>query len=245
MKGQELAEWMGINYNNTYCKNPTKYIQRLEDYCEYEQIRGGVIIKEIYLYEYNKNLNSELTKKYLKALQENNGVISLTGLEATEEISTYHSRKIRNKLFGEKPINIDPTAHGLIGFRERIWAIKIAENKYRDFTEEEEKLFDALIQQDYIVKMTPEAIKTQELILDCCIKEGYTAEEYRDMLTQRKHNFFNDVIVKFRDLTGHQISSPTRHEIAQDWSWNCPEEEKEYREYIHKILEEIKHKSAD
>lgn len=202
IKGQEIAEWMSLSYN-TYRNNPTKYIKRLEDYCEYEQVRGGVIIKEIYLYEYNKNLNAELTKRYLQALQEDNGVISLSGLEATEGISTHHSKKIRNKLFGDKPINLDPKAHGLIGFRERIWAIKIAENCYRDFTDEEEELFNTLIQQDYIDKMNPETVKAQQLILECCVKEGYTAEEYQKILTEQKYNFFNDVIVKFRKLTGY------------------------------------------
>lgn len=238
MTGRELAEWMKISYS-TYRNNPTKYIQRLEDYCEYEQVRGGAIIKEIYLHEYNKNLKTDLTKIYLEALQECNNVISLTGLEATKSVSTYQSRKIRNKLFGDKPKNLDKNAHGLIGSRERIWAIKLGENQYRDFTEEEEELFDVLIQQEYIDKLTPEAVKAQQLILQCCIKEGYTAEQYQEYLTNSKYNFFNDVIVKFRELTGYQIGSPTRHEIASDWTWECSEEEQEYKNFLYNLVVEL------
>lgn len=239
MTGREVAEWMGISYDGTYRKNPTKYVQRLEDYCEYEQVRGGVVIKEIYLYEYNKDLKAKLTETYLRALQENNNIISLTGLESTEQVSTYNGRKIRNKLFGDKPTNIDPNAHGLIGSRERIWAIKLGENRYRDFTEEEEELFDILIGQDYIDKLTPAAVKAQQLILQCCIKEGYTAAEYQEQLTKTKYNFFNDVIVKFRELTGYQISSPTRHEIVSDWTWECPEEEEEYKKFLYNLVTEL------
>lgn len=238
MKGQELAQWMNISYS-TYKRCPAKYISRLDDYCIYEKIRGGVIIKEIFIYKYNKNLKAEQTKIYLAALKENNNIISLSGLEKTTGLSTYQSRQIRNKLFGEEPININPEAHGLIGFRERIWAIKIDENQYRNFTKEEEELFDILIQQNYIDKMTPEAVKAQQLILDCCVKEGYTAEKYQEILTERKYNFFNDVINRFRELTGYQIGSPTKHTVAITWSWECPEEEEEYKEYLYKIIAEL------
>lgn len=66
MKGQEIAEWMGISYDGTYRKDPSKYIKRLEDYCEYEQVRGGVVIKKIYLYKYIKDLRVEYTKCFKK-----------------------------------------------------------------------------------------------------------------------------------------------------------------------------------
>ena len=57
MTGVEIAEWLGISYNNTYRKNPKKYIARLEEYCIFEIIRGGVIIKEIFIKVYDKNLS--------------------------------------------------------------------------------------------------------------------------------------------------------------------------------------------
>lgn len=59
MTGQEIAEWLSISYDGTYRKKPKYYIARLKDYCEYKPIRGGVIIKEIYISKYNKNLKAE------------------------------------------------------------------------------------------------------------------------------------------------------------------------------------------
>lgn len=238
MTGHELAEWMNISYS-TYRNKPSQYIQRLKDYCKYEQIRGGVIIEEIYISKYNKNLKVEQTTVYLKALHEHNNLIALTGLENTTGLSTYYGRQVRNQLFGDKPRNIDSGARGIIGWRERIWAVKLGENQYRRFTEQEEELFNTLITQNYIGKLTPEVIKARELILKCCIEEGYSAKEYQAIITERGYNFFNDVIQKFKDLTGYQVGSPTEHMIDQEWCW--PEDvDKEYKQFLLKLLEEIK-----
>lgn len=239
MTGHEIAEWMGIAYS-TYKRSPTKYIQLLEDYCKFQQVWGGVVIEEIYLYEYRKNLKLELTETFIEVLCENNGVLALSGLENTGKMSTYHGRKVQRRLFGDKPTNLDASAHGLLGTRERVWMIKLGENQYRDFTPKEEELFDTLIEQNYIDKMTPAAIKARELILECCVREGYSASEYQEMLTKRKYNFFNDVIVKFRELTGYQIGSPTKHEICADWCQECSEEDLEYKEYLYNLLTEIR-----
>jgi threonine synthase len=67
MTGQELAEWFGVKYS-TYKNRSSKYIKKLEDYCEYEQVRGGAIIKEIYVEEYDKNLKTNNDKLYIKEL---------------------------------------------------------------------------------------------------------------------------------------------------------------------------------
>lgn len=238
MTGQELAEWLGITYN-TY-KNKIDYHQaKLKDYCEYEKIRGGVVIKEIYISKYNKNLKAEQTRTYLTALHNHDNLITLTGLENTTGLSTYNSRKVRNHLFGDKPRNIDPAARGVIGWRERIWAIKLGENQYRKFTDQEQELFNTLIKQDYIGKLTPEVVQAQQLILNCCVKEGYSAEEYQNLITERGYNFFDDVIDKFKTLTGYWIGSPTEHMIDQEWCWPDNTDE-EYKQFLLKLLDEIK-----
>ncbi len=241
MTGQELANWLGITYN-TYKNKIDHHQAKLKDYCDYEKVRGGVIIKEIYISKYNKNLKAEQTKIYLKALSQHDNLITLTGLEAETGLTPYCSRQTRDYLFGDEPVNINPSAHGLIGWRKRIWAIKLGVNKYRNFTKEEEELFDALIQQNYIDKMTPEVVKAQQLILECCIKEGYSAEKYHEILTERNYNFFNDVIERFKELTGKQIGSPTYHEIEHEWGWST-EMDEEYKQFLIKLLDEVKQES--
>lgn len=151
MTGQEIAKWMGITYA-TYRNNPKKYLERLDDFCDFEPVRGGALIKQIYIEKYQKDLLLKQTRIYLKALKEHNNYISLTGLEKTTGLSAYQSRKIRNKLFGDLPINIKPGAHGLMGFRERVWAIKLGDNNYRLFSPEEEEIFNTLIKKIIQIK---------------------------------------------------------------------------------------------
>lgn len=241
MTGQEIAEWFKISYN-TYkksAKNRQKYLERLKDYCSFEQIRGGIIVKEIYIFKYNKNLRAEQTKTFLFALKEHNNIISLSGLEEEKDISYYHSRKVRDKLFGKEPININPASRGTIGYREIIWAIKLGTNTYRKMTQEEDALFDALIKQEYIGKMTPEAVKAQQLILDYCVKEGMTAEEYQNLLTERNYNFFNDVIVKFKEITKYQIANPNEYRMGAEWCWDENEDE-EYKAFLRQLLTQLR-----
>lgn len=242
MTGQEIADWMNISYK-TYSNNPTKFVSRLKDYCIYEQIRGGAIIKEIYIDEYNPKLKVQQDRVYLEALSKtDNNIITVSGTEETTELSAYQATGSRDRLFGEEPINIKPGSHGLIGFRERIWAIKLSENKYRELTETEEELFNTLIKKDYMGNMTPEAVKARELILKCCVDENKSAAEYQQILTNNSYNFFFDVIEKFHKITGYQISSPTRHTIATSWSYTCTEEEQKYKDYLYKVIEELKSK---
>lgn len=238
MTSQEIAEWMGVSYKGTYHKNPKKYLKRLEDYCNFEQIHGGVIVKEIYISEYNKNLRVEQTRTFLSALKEHNNIISLSGLEEERDISYYQSRKIRDKLFGKEPININPTSRGVIGYREVIWAIKLGPNTYRKMTEEEDALFELLIQRECIGKLTPKVAKAQQLILDYCVKEGMTAEEYQNFLTEHDYNFFNDVIVKFRDITNYQIANPNEYCIGADWCLDENEDE-EYKAFLKREIKKL------
>lgn len=245
MTGQEIADWMSVSYK-TYRNSPTKYVSRLKDYCVYEQVRGGAIIKEIFIDEYNPKLKAQQDKIYLEALSKaDNNIITVSGAEKTTELSAYQATGSRDRLFGKEPINIEPGAHGLIGFRERIWAIKLGENKYREFTEAEEELFNALIKKDYIGNMTPEVIKARELILKCCVDENKSAAEYQQILTNNSYNFFFDVIEKFRKITGYQISSPTRHTIATSWSWECAKEEQKYKDYLYKVIADLQKNRND
>jgi hypothetical protein len=80
MSGRELAEWLGISYEGTYRKNPTRHLKKLEDYCEYEQVRGGAIIKKIYVEEYDKNLRTNNDKLYVKELKQCNYLASVSGM---------------------------------------------------------------------------------------------------------------------------------------------------------------------
>ena len=66
MSSKEIAEWLGVSYN-TYRGKIDYYLQRVEDYCEFERYHGGIDITIIYIDEYNKELikeEDELFKRF-------------------------------------------------------------------------------------------------------------------------------------------------------------------------------------
>lgn len=235
MKSKELAQWFGVSYN-TYTHKIPKYLEMLTWYCEFEKIYGGVVINKVHLSTFKKNFKERAIKIFMQEYYRTKGLMSMTGISQTTELSIYEATKVRNELFGDKPLNVDPFNSGIIGNRERVWAIKLGENQYRYFTKEENELFDTLISKEYIGKMTPETVQKRELILKCCAEEGLSAAEYQNILTEQKLNFFNDVITKFKKLTGYQIGSPTQHMVIQDWTAPCDE----YREYLYELIQKVK-----
>lgn len=231
MSGQEIAEWLGILYS-TYKRSPKKYLQRLEDYCEYEQVRGGAIIKTIYVEEYDKNLRTNNDKLYLQELKRCDNLASVSGMAKRYEKSPYMLRKTRDRLFGEEPTNIDTSSHakGIIGSREFVWAIKLeGEDNYRYLTKEEDELFNSLISQVYGAA-DPELIRQKELILKTCVKKGMSAAEYERIITVQGCNFFTQVIDKFKTLTGRMIVHATRHELGLNFE--ITDQEKQYADSL-------------
>lgn len=251
MTSRELAQWFGVSYSS-YTHNISKYLKQLEWYCEFEKIYGGVIISNIHLTIYRKNYKEEAIKTYLTEYERTGGLMSMTGIEQTTNLSAYEATKVRDELFGNMNTNQIEKEHekepdkrkkyqpGVLGDRERIWAIKLGANDYRYFTKEEDELFDALIDQMYCGKLTPKIVREQQLILDSCIDSDMSAKEYKEILEKRKYNFFSEVIEKFKVLTGHQIGSPTKHNVVTDFE----DDDNEYRDHLIKLLQQIKEETA-
>lgn len=63
----EIAEWFNTS-KATYWNNRKGCMQKLKDFCSFKEIRGGVIIEEIYIKVYNKTLNQEIDKLYLEEI---------------------------------------------------------------------------------------------------------------------------------------------------------------------------------
>ena len=157
MSSKELAQWLGISYS-TYKNNIDKQLEKLTMYADFEKIYGGVNIKEIYIKEYDKNLNYKNDILFLKEIQTcNDSIATITGMtrkyeDYFEDIGQRSVRRqlteSRDRLFG-KSNGLEPSK-GVMGMREYIWAIKVSEmNEYRYLTKEENELFDALIKKVY------------------------------------------------------------------------------------------------
>lgn len=224
MKSQEMAVWFNIKYN-TYKNNISNYLAKLDDYCDFEQIRGGVIIKEIYIEEYDKYLNKKTEQLYLNEIEEcvktQDGLASIAGMARkfidqgkfkSKTTAERQLTKAGNKLFG---ITKDLYSLGECGKRIYIWAIKLTDlNKYRLLTPEEEVQFDDIISSCYSEE--PHKIKLKALLEDRLRNEEITAKEYFTEIDRLNLNLFKDCLFQFKKETGLMLVRCTIHELIDD-----------------------------
>ena len=164
--------------------------------------------------------------KYIAKLDDYCKYTPVRGGAIIEEIyiATY-DKKINKKI---------DTIYGLLGYREIIWVIKLpGDNNYRRLLPEEDELFNSLITQTYS-NIEVDKIKASAVLLDYCVKEGLSAECYKNLLEQKGLNFFSRVIDTFKSLTSNQLVAGTLHTITQEF---C--EETNYDNYRLLLLEEI------
>lgn len=234
MTGKEIAKWLNISYG-TYSNNPTKQLSKLNFYCSYEQIRGGVIIKEIYNDTYDKRYNRLVSAAYVKEVQ-NNSLCSVSGISAKYGFSTHTVAVARNQLYGDKPIEIDADAHGELGYRTLCWAIKLdGPNHYRYMTDDETEKFNGLISIVY-GNIDSEILAKKELILQYCINHNLSAATYQDIIDSKNMNFFSDVIMRFRYETGLTVVQISDHQ-TQPWDKEASDKRKE--EILKATLEDL------
>lgn len=223
MSSREIAAWLGLSYN-TYKNHINKYLAQLDLYCQYEVVYGGIIVKEIYTEEYDKNGLVKDQQIYLDEIKEcvktQDGLATLSGLSrklfaqgiyASESTARRRLTKVGNDLFG---ITKDLTSHGEAGSREYIWAIKLNDfNKYRLMTPEEEKRFDEIITSLYT--SNADRVKKAALLENALRTKTINSDEYFEQIDRLGLNVFQDCIFKFRDETGYTIVHCTKHELYE------------------------------
>lgn len=227
MTGKQLAEWFQISYT-TYKNKTTKYLKKLENYCSFEKVYGGVEIKEIYNEIYEKKYCHALNEIYLNEVQKNYGLSSVSGIAEKYYISPWQVTKTRNYLFGETTIDIDPEAKGIIGNRRYVWVVKLypQANDYRGMTLQEQKYFDELI-ADVYKNITPEEIKRALAIEASYMEQGKTIEQLKEEKKKQGLDFFDRVIGKFRGKYGKTLVHINDHYILSNLE---PTDEKDKQE---------------
>lgn len=223
MTSKELAQWFEIA-PKTFTSSKKKYLEKLENFCDFEEVYGGVIIKEIYYALYVKDFSKD-AEIYLEIVKNSNEhLCSISGIAEVakyrDEFRTCSASGIQKRMtkagitgFG---ITRDDNSYGKYGSRKYVWAIKLYEdnNLYRHLTEEEEKIFDELITAVYMSE--PERVK-QAALLEKTYKEDkdMTKEEYFEKKELLGLNIFSGVIRRFKDKTGLQIVHATEHDIIE------------------------------
>ena len=245
MTSKEIAEWFGITYG-TLRNKMDKYCEVLTMYADFDKVYGGFQIKEIFIKEYDKKLNVNNDLMFIKEIMQcNEGLASITGMarkfEKDFDIKECSIRRqltaSRDRLFG-KSQGLSPSK-GVMGMREYVWAIKVSDmNEYRSFTAEENELFDALIRKVY-GNVEPERAKGAAMLEKMFKDSDMSKEEYFYLKETNGFDFFQEVVNKFKDVTGQVVTHATKYEINKN-QFDLSKEDEEYRDMLLKEISKLK-----
>lgn len=220
MSTRDIADWMGIAYG-TFRNNAEKKLEKLELFADFEKKRGGVVIKYVYMEEFDKNATEddkairEAVKSASSKLMTTSGVrrkLKRENKKFAKLSNSWVDKKVERVLmkdFGPK----GDEKGGTKGYRRTKWAIKVNDfNVYRRMTEEEEKLFKELV-GDYFKEKPEIIIRKDELEAD--LKKGYIdKKEYVDEIN-KKDNFFS-ILQEFKSITGETLVRATEYILWED-----------------------------
>lgn len=221
MSTEELATWFGVTLKS-FRNRSASYYEKLEFFCEFERIYGGVMISKIILSKYCKNYKQDdilFNKEIKRCIKEQDGMASISGfsnmVESMPEYSHLSNRQIQYRMSKAALRNYgkygDPEG-GITGNREREWAIKLDDkNHYRALTEEEVKLFNDLVSKCYA--SAPEKIKQKKKLETQLRNNDISTEEYFNLIDAYNLDLFVDILTEFEIRTGFRIVLATKYEI--------------------------------
>lgn len=224
MTSREIAQWMGITYE-TYRKKTKQRLEQIQNFCEFEQVYGGIIVKEIYIPVYDKGLNKKDDEKYLKEIKScQDGLSTLSGMarkfkQFDEDFKDLSERQIRRRMAASASRLFGKTRGetGIVGIREYIWAIKLDDyNHYRLLAPEEDERFNEIISCLYGDK--PKLVRKAALLEEeYKTNDDMSKEEYFNLKERLGLNLFKDCIFQFRNETGYMIVHCTKHDLLNNF----------------------------
>lgn len=233
ISSKDIAKWMKISYS-AYRNNKAKKLEILSFYCEFEEVYGGLIIKKVYVDEYQGDISSIDIKNYLEEIKSkpiHNRISSVAGMSRklshtkkeyeglTESALKYRLGKAGHIAFGktnrrDKETQVMTNYSGAYGSREAMWCVKLDnDNHYRALTSEEEQIFNELISQVYA--KNPEKIKAKVTLEKQLRKKEITVEEYFQIIDDNKLDSFMDCIFAFREKTGLVLANCAEHILKE------------------------------
>lgn len=148
MSNQELADWFGIKVT-TLSKRKTAWMEKLSNYCDYENTRGGATISNIKFTVYMKNKNFKIVYDNYRDCWSDDGLDTCTHVgnqlynahhdEFTIEPSTVIKHVGQAKIidFGKAKNNVE--GRGKLGVSDYILCKRGEDGKPLRLTEEEDK----------------------------------------------------------------------------------------------------------
>ena len=101
MQNADLAQWFNVT-EKTFKNARKSYLTKLETFAKFTVVRGGVMIEEIYIDTYIKNLDNDV-KIYLEEVKKaEDNITSISGISevlcATEEFSNIPLRTMEGRM---------------------------------------------------------------------------------------------------------------------------------------------------
>lgn len=236
MASKDLAAWFSISYS-TYRKNKKEKLEELKSFCDYDEVYGGILVKEVYSPTYVKEMDKIDDETFLREVRRTGNMLSsVTGIankliqEGDKNYMGLNFNQVRYRMnkagnrcfgrFGDENVLFDAikSANPSVGEREKVWAIKVYggnPNRYRYLTYEERKLFDTLI-TDFYGGIDADKIKRIALLEDDLKNKEISVDEYFTRLKVIRGFDFFDIIAAFKSQTGEQLVKVAQHEIYGD-----------------------------
>lgn len=180
----ELAAWFGKN-RATVSRNKTAYLNRLKNYCDFEELSSGKInITTIYTSTFTNASNKQIIKDNFIKEWNNNGldtarnvaekIMDNNKLSITDNTAYAYTLQARNELYN-KPF----CGRGEKGCCEYVWCVDLGEGQYRELNEAEKKEKNKLLTK-YFGNATE-----KQLLVKAMVHAGeITKEEAFDVLNE-------------------------------------------------------------
>lgn len=183
MTKAELAEWFGIT-ESSYSRQRAKKMELLEDYADFEEVYGGVVIKEIYQPVFMKKSGAALVRQMAeKAWNELNTVKNVSiiiGPKIVEQTGV-KERSVYNSVSRWKVHNYGKYngKYGVLGKCQPVWAQYIEEERrFRELEQAERNVIKKWAQEIF-----DEYNEQQLLLRESYLDKEIDKEEFEEAMS--------------------------------------------------------------
>ena len=191
LSNKDLADWFGIK-TDTLSKARSKYLQKLEEYCEFENLRGAVNITKIYNSVYLKK-SEKVYQYYLKNVPR---VWRFNQIETCSRVAdeifdpanniqpstgVKYTVAIRDELWGKPTDHTNSNCYYCLAKLYR--GAEKKDNRYEPLTEQDEQIMTELYNKYYGTK---DQVKKRMLTLEKVRHNEISKEEAYDIMFNEK-----------------------------------------------------------
>ena len=213
----EIAEWLQVS-ENQFSKRKAALIAKLQGYCEYEAVRGGVKITKVLNPFYSKDKKYQIIKEDVKKMWDASGLDSCTRI--ADQICTAHTeeevgkpttvydktRAVRNELYG-KPMSGVPGTDGTCSY---VWCKKLPNGRLAPLSDEEQEVKTKLLKK-YFSTADEKTAMVQTMIDNGELSKEEAWQYYSKVINLQAN--YSSFMFDFKAQTGIQLVRGTQREL--------------------------------